>query len=149
MLQLQAVPQLQAVLQLQQELLAAPDGAADTTTPAPTTAGSSTGDPAHLSEAFAWLLAEGGGLQVCPSEAVARITFQAVCYGSKGLSLAAFNRFMAWCGEPEIVAGERRWTDGVLCWVYVGACAASVQQQTLTQDVFLRLHQRCILGIPQ
>lgn len=99
-LQLQDLPELQAALQSQAVLLGLPH---DTST---LTGSSSTDPQQQLSDTFAWLLAEGGPLEACPNEGLARATFAAVCYGDSGLALAAYNRFMAWCGEPEVVAGE-------------------------------------------
>jgi hypothetical protein len=57
--------------------------------------------------AFAWLLQAGSGMDVCPSEAAARLLFDAVCYSSeRGVALAACQRLLAWAGEPELSAGE-------------------------------------------
>jgi hypothetical protein len=57
------------------------------------------------------LLSEVGPCEACPSEAAARAAFYAACYGPVSVALPAVTRFMAWCGEPEVVAGE--W--GLLC----------------------------------
>lgn len=118
--QLQHLPELQAKLQQQRELLL------DTPAPAPSSAdGSSSGSAMATPEqqqqlqllaTFAWMLADDSQLFPCPSAAVAQATFHALCYGCNSLSLAAYNRLMAWCGEQEVVAGRLVGWLCSTCW---------------------------------
>jgi hypothetical protein len=94
-IQLADLPELQQALQAHQQLLGLTDSSS-----------SSSSDPQQLLDTFAWLLSEMGPLEACPSEAAARATFYAACYGPVSVAVPAATRFMAWCGEPEVVAGE-------------------------------------------